>query len=88
MDALANGTNALHMTLYPALVRTVCMAFQTAEDMLAFDGIWRAQHSSSLPAIPEAKSPTFLGVSIIVTQLGTSGLYHHPLNYISPIFTP
>lgn len=88
MDALANGTNALHMTLYPALVRTVCMAFQTAEDMLAFDDIWRALHSSVLPPIPEAESPRFLGVNIIVIQLGTSGLYHHPLNYISSIYTP
>lgn len=88
MDAWANGTNALHMTLYPASVRTVCMAFQTAEDTLAFDDIWRARRSSSLPPIPEAKSPTFLGENIIVTQLGTSGLYHHPLNYISPIYTP
>lgn len=88
MDAFANETNALHMTLDPGLVRTVCMAFQTAEDMLAFDDIWRGLHNSFLPAIPGAKSPTFLGVNIIMTQSGTSGLYHHPLNYISPIYTP
>ena len=80
MDALANETNALHMTLYPGSVRTVCMAFQTAENTIAFDDIWRGLRSPLLLPTPEAKSPTFLGVNIIMTHLGNSGLYHHPLN--------
>jgi len=68
MDALANETNALHMTLYPGSVRTVCMAFQTAENMLAFDDIWRRLRNPLLLPIPEAKRPTFLGVNIIMTH--------------------
>ena len=87
MDALVNETNALHMTLYPGSVRTVCMAFQTAENTLAFDGIWRGLHNPLLLPIPEAKSLTFLGVNIIMTHLENSGLYHHPLNNISTIDT-
>lgn len=64
------------------------MAFQTAENTLAFDDIWRGLRNPLLLPSPEAKNSTFLGGNIIVIHLGNSGLYQHPLNHFSPIYTP
>lgn len=62
------------------------MAFQTVENMLTFEDIWRRFHNLLLLLIPEAGHLTFLGVNIIMTHIENAVLYYHLLNYITPIY--
>lgn len=61
------------------------MAFQTVENMLTFEDIWRGFHNLLLLLILEAEHLTFLGVNIIMTQVENAVLSYHSLNYIIPI---
>lgn len=60
------------------------MAFQTVENMLTFEDIWRGFHNLLLLLIPEAEHLTFLGVNIIMTHTENAVLSYHLLNYIIP----
>lgn len=72
-----NETNAFYI-----LALRCALPFQTVENILIFEDIWKGFHNLLLLSTPEAKFLTFLGVNLIMSHLENAMLYYPLLNCV------